>query len=119
MFRSEKDFILRAIEELARFLAAALRRALQLEEAGQHEQALQELGEAYRELFGLDGRFLHLMSAEQVAQALGHPERLRLLAQLLDAEAGIRDASGDPARAQILRTKATEVRARADGYTLH
>ena len=113
MFRREKDFILRTIEEMARFLAAALRRALGLAEAGQHEAALQEIGEAYRELFGLDGRFLHLMSAAQVAQALGHPERLRLLAQLIEADAGIREAGGDAARAQSLRAKAGEIRAQA------
>ena len=39
----EKDLILRTIQQLAKFAAALLRRALGLAEQGQHEEALREL----------------------------------------------------------------------------
>lgn len=112
MTLEEKDLILRTIAQLARFLAAALRRALALKAQGQEDAALEECATACRELFGLDARLLHLMDVETLSRALGHPERVRLFADLLETEAALREAR-DPGRARLLRDHALGLLARA------
>ena len=115
----ENDFILRSIEQLARFVAATMRRALGRSEAGEHQAALEELADSYRELFGLDPQFLHLISADQLLQALRDRSKLEPLAQLLETDAAIREKAGDPARSPILRLRAAELRAMARGEKIH
>jgi len=70
-------------------LAALLASARELMQRRQFAEASRLLGDGYRQLFGLDRRFLQMMRPEEVAPILGQPQRLRAFAELMAEEADL------------------------------
>lgn len=102
----QKDYILRLIEQFIKILA----RVLKLREQGQHEQAIQEISEAYRTLLGLSAEMVHSLSEEQLREFLHvgarwNPERCEVLAALLKEEGENLVPSGRIEDAAILFAK--------------
>ena len=98
-----KDFIERLIEQLAQVLARLLR-----VRAAQGEEAVRDaLGDACRELLGMEYRVLVAADARAAAVLLGEPVRVEALAALVEQEA-LSWAATDAARAA--RVAALEAR---------
>jgi hypothetical protein len=93
----DKDYVLKLVRRMAEVLAKMIRHR-QLKE---HEQALQEVGGAYQDLFGVDERFVHMMTPQAVRAALRHPARIEAFANLLREHAKLLDDLHD-ARATLL-----------------
>ena len=91
----DRDWLLRQLKQLLEFVRRLLARVRELRDAQEPQQALDELGAAYRELFGLEARYLPMMTPEAVRQSLGSKAREGLLAELLRAEAELRGARGE------------------------
>jgi hypothetical protein len=96
------DYLERQIAQLVEALAALLRlrRERKLEEA---ELLLQR---TCREVLGMEYGALLLVDAASVAQLLGTPERIHVLAQLVSEEAAQLEARGRNAEALARRERA-------------
>ena len=102
----DRDFIKRLIQQLAQMLAAALK----LRQAGKHEQALETIRSSSGELLGLEWDVLAFGPASSAASLLGQPERVRIYAQLLEAEAETLFEMGMPERAEASARRAASLR---------
>jgi len=100
-----QDYLMRLVEQLA----AVIARMLGLRSSGRAAQALTEAEHGY-DLLGLPSGLIDVLSASALAELLGSPEKIRLVADLLDEEAASLDALGDPRAAQK-RALAAELRA--------
>ncbi len=101
----ESDYILRAVKQVAQLLA----RVLQLRREEKDADAERAIADAYLDLFGLDPRYFALMDARTALQALGHPERARAFARVLHEHADLLHKLGQADRAELLRSRATEL----------
>ncbi len=101
----ESDFILRAVEQMARAIA----RIFRLKQEQRFDEAERAVADAYLDLFGIDPRFFPLMDARTVAEALGHPKKVAAFAELLGEEAAIAEARGDQERAAFLQRRRGEL----------
>lgn len=86
----KKDYILRIIEEVAKFIAILLG----LKKAEKYEEALEMVGMAIDEYFHLDPEYIRSLSSNDVAQKLMDEKNLNIklfepLADLLHIEADI------------------------------
>ncbi len=97
----DKDYILKIVRKLAEVLASAFKKRQEL----RYDEAAQELEEAYREHFGMDPRFVHLMDRDAVRAALRHPARIEAFANLLKEHAKLLEDLHD-ARSVLLTTLA-------------
>lgn len=102
----DRDWLLRQLKQLLEFVRRLLTKISKLREEKQLDQALAELGAGYLELFGLEARFLPMMTPEAVRRSLGSSAREELLADLLRAEVEIRTARGEVELAGRLRALA-------------
>jgi hypothetical protein len=68
-------------------LAALLAQVRALMQRRQFAEASRLLGDGYRQLFGLDRRFLQMMKPEDVAQLLAAPQKLVGFARMMAEEA--------------------------------
>lgn len=91
----DRDWLLRQLQQLLDFVRKLLARVQKLREAQEPRLALQELGAAYLELFGLEARFLPMMTPDAVRKSLGSKAREGMLAELLLAEAELRGDLGE------------------------
>jgi hypothetical protein len=98
-----RDYIQRMVERLAEALAriAGLRAQKDL------DGAEREVAEAYRVL-NVDPTFLSL-DARSLIALVGDPDRLAMLARLLEEEAAVCEARGDEAGARRKRVLAAEL----------
>jgi hypothetical protein len=99
-----QDYLMRMVEQLT----AVIARMLGLRKSGRATQALAEAEHGY-DLLGLPSGLIDVVSAPALAELLGSPEKIRLVADLLEEEAASLDALGDP-RAALKRTLAAELR---------
>jgi hypothetical protein len=81
----QDQLLARMEQDLATLVASA--RALM--QRRQFADASKLLGDGYRQLFGLDRRFLQMMRPEEVAQILGQPQKLRAFGELMAEEADL------------------------------
>lgn len=105
----QKDFIERLLERLGQ----VLRKVAQREQSGQHEEALDELREAYRELFGLDQSTLCMLDAPTLLAMLQSPEQLSVLLPLIRADIELQQTLGREGMGRVLATAGLELLAHA------
>ena len=97
-----QDYFMRMVEQLAAIIA----RMMQLRTSGRAADALAEAEHGY-DLLGLPAGLIDVLSAPALAELLGSPEKIRLVADLLEEEAA---SLADP-RASQKRALAAELRA--------
>jgi len=99
------DYLLRALEQFTQAIARIVR-ALR----GQDEQlAESEIAGAYEALLGGDKVFLDMVDANTLANLLGSPDKVRVLAKLSALEGQLATQRGDTARATRLQRRAQEL----------
>jgi len=105
----EDDYIVRAVRHFAQIVAN-----LVSNRRGAHgdTHTLEEIEDAYGELFGFPRGLLDALDVATVAGMVQSPERLASLIELLDADATIAAAAGDAARAERRQRLADGLRAR-------
>ncbi|MDB4975646.1 MAG: hypothetical protein JWN48_3987 [Myxococcaceae bacterium] len=96
------DYLLRAIEQFTQSIARIVR-ALR---GDQEEEAEREIAGAYDALLGNDRVFLDMVDPATLANLLGSPAKVRVLAQLSTLEAKLLEKRGQAGRAQSLRERA-------------
>jgi len=102
--RWEEDFVMRAVERLAEFLA----RALKLTSAGQLDEARTLLDEASGAAMGIELDALLFMDGASARMVLREPERVVSAARLLEAAGLVEARAGDLRRALTFWLKAIE-----------
>jgi len=107
----QRDYIQRLVEALAQVTA----RLLTLRKAGQTGEALAEVERAAGSLLGVDLKLLEAIGPGPIAVQLGHPEKIEVLARLLDERAGLERARGDEAAAARWEARAAGLRAALPG----
>ncbi len=110
-----KDYLQRMVEQLAEALAALLGKR----KAKQHAEVRGLVGDTCRDLLGMEYGVLTAVDAHSAAQLLGHPVRVRALAQLVQEDAlaleGLGDAAGAEARRSLASALEEEARAMEHG----
>jgi len=102
----KRDYVLRLIEEFARFLAMIT--GLKLE--GKLDEALKSIEDVYNDLLELDPKILKSISQDEVLGFLQEEkhfdnERLKMVAELLYHEGMIYAEEGDPVTARVVLEK--------------
>jgi hypothetical protein len=104
----QKDYLQRLVEQLADALAALLKKR----RAKEHAEVRGLVGDACRELLGMEYGVLTAVDAHSAAQLLGHPTRVRALAQLVQEDAlgleGLGDATGADRMRELAAALETE-----------
>ncbi len=98
----KNDYVMRMIAELGQ----AMLKVAGLRKDNKHEQALIMSRNCYQDLLGLPADLSNSLPPEVLVQSLGNLDKLRILATLLDLEAGLLAESGELDRASRLRTRA-------------
>ena len=75
--------------QMQKDLGVLVAKARELTGTRRFAEASRLLGDAYRQLFGLDRRFLQIMQPEQVPGVLGRTERVSAFARLMAEEADL------------------------------
>jgi hypothetical protein len=101
------DYLMRAIEQLTQAIAHILR----LSKAGMNDEAESELSDAYGKLLGNDRVFLDMVDSNTLANLLGSPDKVRVLAKLSALDAQLAERRGDGTRSALLRARAEQLRA--------
>ncbi|MDB4989507.1 MAG: hypothetical protein JWN04_4685 [Myxococcaceae bacterium] len=96
------DYLLRAIEQFTQSIARIVR-ALRGE---QDEEAEREIAGAYDALLASDRVFLEMVDPATLANLLGSPAKVRVLAKLSALESKLLQKRGDSARAAALQERA-------------
>lgn len=99
------DYLLRTLEQFNKFVARIVK-ALRDEE---EQVAESEIAGAYEALLGGDRVFLGMVDTATLANLLGSPEKVRVLARLSALEARLVEKQGDAVRAQRLQVRAREL----------
>lgn len=81
----QRDYIMRLISMLTQVIL----RVLKLKEQKQYDAALDELSEAFDELFAAEAKLLRVVDAETAAHLLGHWQKVKILATLYREEGEI------------------------------
>jgi hypothetical protein len=101
-----QDFMVRLIQQMAEAIA----RIAGLREQGAHHEALELIESSCRSL-GADRKLRQLLTPESLAKLLGDPEKLRVVADLLEEESRIYAAKGDAAQAIASQRLSEQLRA--------
>lgn len=101
----ERDYIMRLVQQLA----AVVARVLRLRELEKYDQAQQELEQAYGELFGLNYELLLSLDAATAAQLLGHEEKIKIAAKLMQEESALLEKQSKFEQAHARRQRALEL----------
>jgi hypothetical protein len=121
MAQVDRDFVMRAVKQLAELLA----RALRLKREQKYDEAAQTLEGGCGDLLGFDFGALALVDSPSCAQLLGDAQRIRTFASLLEELADVHRAAGDEAKArararhahelfgEVLKRKADDAEAKA------
>ncbi len=88
----QRDYILRLIERMAAVIARAMRRKTEGDPAG----ARADLAAATADLFGPAGQMIPFVDVRTAVDLLSDPDRVTLYARLLDADAVLLEAMGQP-----------------------
>jgi len=101
-----KDYILRMVEEFAKFLSAIVG----LKREGKFDEALRKIDEAYKKLFDLDPIVLKSVDSSELLDFLqtekGYSNNyLKMVAEMLFEEGQIYDNTGDPISARNVLEK--------------
>lgn len=99
---AQRDTVLRWIEQLGRLIA----RLLGTSAPGDLKLARREIEAAVDQLLGPIAQLVPRLQAASAADLLHDPERIFGLAQLLDLQATLEEAEGEPARAAASRERA-------------
>ena len=99
---AQRDVVLRWIEQLGRLVARLLGRG----SPGDLATAREQVDDAVVSLLGPLAQILPQLEADSAAELLGDPERIFAYAQLLDLDAAIRQAAGEPDAAEAGRARA-------------
>jgi hypothetical protein len=99
---AQRDVVLRWIEQLGRLVARLLGRG----SPGDLAAARDQVDEAVASLLGPLAQLLPRLEADSAAELLGDPERTFAYAQLLDLDAAVRQAMGEPEAAREVRARA-------------
>ncbi|MBL8953791.1 MAG: hypothetical protein JNK82_23650 [Myxococcaceae bacterium] len=102
---TDRDFVMRAVKQLAELLA----RALKLKCDEKYDEAAQTLEGGAGDLLGLDFGALALVDSASGAQLLGDVQRIRTFAQLLEELSAVHRAAGDEAKARARARHAHEM----------
>ena len=102
-----KDYILRMVEEFAKFLAAIVG----LKNEGKYSEALKKIDTVYTGLIDIDPIILKSLSPEEMITFLKNEDKysnqyLKIIAELLFEEGQIYVESGDPVSARNVLVKA-------------
>ena len=102
-----KDYILRMVEEFAKFLAAIVG----LKNEGKYNEALKKIDAVYTGLIDIDPIILKSLSPEEMITFLKNEDKysnqyLKIIAELLFEEGQIYAESGDPVSARNVLVKA-------------
>jgi hypothetical protein len=100
---SQRDWVMRAVKQLADFIA----RALKLAREDKHEQAIELLQGACVELFGVEYRVLSMVDARSALDLLGSAPRAQAFIDLVEAMA---QAEVEPLRREARQQHADELR---------
>jgi hypothetical protein len=111
----QKDYLQRLIEQLADALAVLLKKR----RAKEHAEVRGLVGDSCRELLGMDYAVLTAVDARSAAELLGHPMRVRALAQLVHEDAFALAALGDAAGADARMELASALEAEAKRLEAH
>ena len=98
----ERDYVMRAVKQVA----AALARVLRLRQQNKEEEADRELDELYRGLVPFDRELLDMLDPATLAGMIREPERVAAVCHVLAFEADAAEQRGDLARAQRGRRRA-------------
>lgn len=106
----QRDYILRLIQQMTK----AIGETVFLRKNRQFEQAMEVLGQAMKQLLGLNSKLIEGLSARELLKLLspgGGPEPGKALAlgQALDAEANVLEEMGKSREAEARRMKALEI----------
>jgi hypothetical protein len=96
------DYLLRALDQFNKLIARIVK-ALRDDD---QELSEREIAGAYEALLGGDRVFLGMVDPETLANLLGSPDKVRVLARLSALEARLATKRGDDARASSLQTRA-------------
>jgi len=101
----ERDYVLRAIQQLAR----AIGRIVGLKRAGKLDEALEEVRVTADGIFGKVRSSLDAIDPQSAARLLASPEKIEAYAMLTAEEASIRELMGDAARTRRGERRALEL----------
>lgn len=104
---TERDWVMRLVQQLAQFIA----RALKLADASKRDEAIELLREGCAGQLGMEYDVLAMLDAPAAVDLLGDAQRARAFADLLDAMAEVERRGGDALRAEVRQRHADEVRA--------
>jgi hypothetical protein len=104
----ERDYVKRQIKQLVDALARAIGIA---KKEQRYDDALEAVKKAPSDLLGIDGELLERVDAASAARILGDRERVEIYAAILDEEAGIHSARGEPSLAARVQARASALRA--------
>ena len=112
----EQDFLLKLVRQIIRALADIVN----LRETGQHDQALAEVQEAYRDLLNIDPAILPLLGRDALVEIATERGLLEPLALLLWEESRLRDEESEAQLAESLRERSLALlaAARTEGLPL-
>ena len=99
------DYLLRALDEFNKAIARIVKALRQDDE----QLSESEIAGAYEALLGGDRVFLGMVDAATLANLLGSPEKVRVLARLSALDARLAHKRGDSARAERLEARAHEL----------
>ena len=103
----KKDYILRIVEEFAKFLAAIIG----LRKEGKFDEALKKIDSVYKSIVDLDPIIIKSMGSDEMMDFLLNEKKfnhhyLKMLAELLFEEGLVYHENGDPISAQNVLQKA-------------
>lgn len=99
------DYLLRTLEQFNKFVARIVKALRDDEE----QVAESEIAGAYEALLGGDRVFLGMVDTATLANLLGSPDKVRVLARLSALEARLVEKQGDAVRSQRLLVRAREL----------
>ena len=103
--RLEQDFVMRAVQQLAEFLA----RVLRLARHGHVDEARRELLDASSRQLGFELDALCFVDAETARALLGSAAKVRTAIELLETAARVEKLAGNHEKAAALKVVATEL----------
>jgi len=85
-----EDYLMRIVERIRQLAERALKKSADEE----HEQALEDLGELYRELPGVDRSLLEMVDAATACRLLNQPGLVLAVTDIMRAEGDVHRARG-------------------------
>lgn len=102
---SERDWVMRVVQQLAQFIA----RALKLADASKRDEAIEVLREGCAGQLGMEYEVLAMLDAEAAVDLLAEPQRAVAFAQVVEAMAEVEARCHEPLRAEARRRHADEL----------